>query len=101
MGKEQAMDSTRRGRSAAVRLGLTGVVVSAVLLTVGSPGLSMADPQADGQHAQHEATLALVSAAPAAGMTDSAAADLRVALNHLLGEHVYLAARATGAALNG
>ena len=33
------------------------------------------------------------------GMTDSQAAGLRVALNNLFSEHVYLAARATGAAL--
>jgi plastocyanin len=43
----------------------------------------------------------MVAAAPSAGMTDSAAANLRVDLNRLLGEHVYLAARATGAALTG
>ena len=33
--------------------------------------------------------------------TDSAAADLRVQLDHLLGEHIILAAKATGAALGG
>jgi plastocyanin len=44
---------------------------------------------------------AMTAPAPAAGMTDSSAANLRVDLNHLLGEHVYLAARATGAALGG
>jgi plastocyanin len=33
------------------------------------------------------------------GMTDAPAAGLRVTLNNLLSEHVYLAARATGAAL--
>lgn len=35
------------------------------------------------------------------GMTDAPAAGLRVTLNNLLSEHVYLAARATGAALGG
>lgn len=35
------------------------------------------------------------------GMTDSPAAGLRVTLNGLFSEHVYLAARATGAALGG
>src|SRR4051794_2805949 len=33
------------------------------------------------------------------GMTDAPAAGLRVTLNNLFSEHVYLAARATGAAL--
>src|SRR5437773_218345 len=33
------------------------------------------------------------------GMTDAPAAGLRVTLNQLFSEHVYLAARATGAAL--
>jgi dsRNA-specific ribonuclease len=36
-----------------------------------------------------------------AGSATGAAADLRATLNTLLGEHVYLAARATGAALDG
>jgi plastocyanin len=35
------------------------------------------------------------------GMTDAPAAGLRVTLNQLFSEHVYLAARATGAALGG
>lgn len=39
--------------------------------------------------------------APTAVMADSKAADLRVALDNLLGEHVFLAAKATGAALRG
>ena len=48
----------------------------------------------------------MASASPAAGpsmapMADSAAADLRVGLNVLLGEHVILASKATGAALGG
>jgi plastocyanin len=50
--------------------------------------------------AEHaHASLAL--AAPAEGITDSQAATLRVRLNTLLAEHVYLAARASGAALAG
>ncbi len=36
-----------------------------------------------------------------AGITDSSAATLRVGMNYLLAEHVYLAARASGAALAG
>jgi hypothetical protein len=39
--------------------------------------------------------------APTAATADSKAADLRVALDNLLGEHVFLAAKATGAALRG
>jgi plastocyanin len=50
--------------------------------------------------AEHaHASLAL--AGPAEGITDSQAATLRVRLNVLLAEHVYLAARASGAALAG
>jgi hypothetical protein len=48
----------------------------------------------------------MMSASPsmepsAAPMTDTAAADLRVGLNVLLGEHLILASKATGAALDG
>ena len=39
--------------------------------------------------------------APTAVMADSKAADLRVALDNLLGEHIFLAAKATDAALRG
>lgn len=39
--------------------------------------------------------------AAAAVTADSKAADLRVALDNLLGEHIFLAAKATGAALRG
>jgi hypothetical protein len=39
--------------------------------------------------------------AATAVMADSKAADLRLALDNLLGEHVFLAAKATGAALRG
>ena len=96
------MDQNHRRKSSAVRLGITGAVASAVMFTAWSPGLSLAKPAIDPHHEQHQAMQqALVAAAPSAAMTDSAAANLRVDLNRLLGEHVYLAARATGAALNG
>ena len=44
---------------------------------------------------------AMGSMAPASGATDSAAADLRTALDLKLGEHIILAFKATGAALQG
>jgi hypothetical protein len=46
-------------------------------------------------------TAARPAAAPASAAAAMTAGDLRVALNHLLAEHVYLASDATGAALGG
>ena len=59
-------------------------------------------PQPTTPAMSHDMTPPASSMAPsAAPMTDSAAADLRVGLNVLLGEHLILASKATGAALDG
>lgn len=96
------MDHEQHRRTSVARLALTGAVASAVFLAAWSPrtGPSTVDSMSHDAH-QMPGQFAAIAAAPTAGMTDSSAASLRVALNQLLGEHVYLAARATGAALNG
>jgi hypothetical protein len=70
------------------------IIAAAALLSLGT--LSGCAHNADAK--QHHQPMA-----SSASMTSSAtkAADLRVALNKLLGEHVILAADATGAALGG
>ena len=82
---------------------LTGLIVAGSVLlaacsTTGgaatSPSLSMA--------AHSKAPDSMAPASMAAGaVTDSDAANLRVSLDELLGEHIILAAKATGAALGG
>lgn len=64
-----------------------------------SAALLVPPPTTD--HVQHGHQPELLIRSAAQGMTDSGAASLRVALNKLFAEHVYLAARATGAALTG
>ncbi len=85
------------------------------LMITGAVGLSLAAcgggqattapttaAQSSAPMASHDMTSGSPSMAPsAAPMTDSGAADLRVGFNALLGEHLILASKATGAALGG
>jgi plastocyanin len=82
---------------AAVVGALLAVLPLSALASTGGPGAAPAPerPVAAEIHAHTSAS------AVAAGLTDSSSATLRVALNKLLAEHVYLAARASGAALAG
>src|SRR3712207_5203267 len=87
-GRSRSMGSTHRSRSSGLRLAVTGVVASAVLATAWSPRALLAESAAAGQHAHHQSgQRAMVTLAPTAGMTDSAAANLRVDLNRLLVAH--------------
>ena len=87
------------------RAAVAGALVSALALTAVAPGAPSSrtasaeeQPLAGQAHGGH--AMGGYEAA-AYGTTDSPAATLRVGLNKLLAEHVYLAARATGAALAG
>jgi plastocyanin len=87
------------------RAAVAGALVAALAVTAVVPGAPPSrtvsaeeQPLAGHAHAGHAAG---GHAAAAYGISDSSAATLRVTLNKLLAEHVYLAARATGAALGG
>src|SRR4051795_1007582 len=86
-------------RRVALRLAASGALAAAVSTAswgwvFASPAVPTNDP-AIVRFADHSAG----HATAAYGMTDSQAAGLRVTLNKLFSEHVYLAARATGGAL--
>lgn len=78
---------------------VAGALASAVLLAAWTPVVPTGSHANDHGHGAGGTTVA--TGTPARGVTDSSAATLRVGLNKLLAEHVYLAARATGAALGG
>src|SRR3954451_11619734 len=88
-------------RRVALRLAASGALAVAVSTAswgwvFASPAIPTSDP-AIVRFMDHGAS----HATAAYGMTDSQAAGLRGTLNNLFSEHVYLAARATGAALGG
>ena len=87
------------------RAAVVGALVSALAVTAVVPGapsgrMVSAEEQPQAGHAPGRHAAA-GSERATYGITDSSAATLRVTLNKLLAEHVYLAARATGAALGG
>ncbi|MFN8525083.1 MAG: cupredoxin family copper-binding protein [Chloroflexota bacterium] len=98
---------TRRQRafSRAASVVLSGFTAAAMLVTAASPQYAYANLERPSTsvtaHADHQHHTPMEMRGVAAGPTDSPAADLRVAMNRLMAEHVYLAARATGAALGG
>ena len=90
-------------RRAALRVATSGALAAAV--STASWGWVFASPAASVNNSGSGTAIVRMVDHPAShataayGMTDSQAAGLRVTLNNLLSEHVYLAARATGAAL--
>jgi plastocyanin len=90
-------------RRAALRVAASGALAAAV--SAASWGWVFASPAAFADTSGSGTAIVRFADHPAShttaayGMTDSQASGLRVTLNNLLSEHVYLAARATGAAL--
>jgi plastocyanin len=93
--KARSWALTRRACQRIAVAGALAVAVSSASWTwaVAAPPISAP------QFVRHTGPHAVGQPASVYGMTDSQAAGLRVALNNLFAEHVYLAARATGAAL--
>lgn len=103
-----------RSELASRRAVVAGIVAASLLVAAWVPGAPLAPTTLAHSHdaaghyaghgARHDTSAAFVvtpSSETPYALTDTPAASLRVGLNALLAEHVYLAARATGAALNG